>query len=102
SNEAIRWPGRTPPPSITRPARGAVAIGHLLGLARELQHALTEALEVRVIRAAGDRALVVALHEHDRLPQRERRVPAQVAHRAPCLALVVVDQLRARGKALAA
>ena len=51
---------------------------------------------------AGDRALVVALHEHDALPQRERRVPADVAHRAPRALLVARDQLGARGEALGA
>src|SRR5438445_3915771 len=100
--EAIRLLVITPPQSISRPERGSAAIRHLLRLPRELEHAVAERLQVWVIGAARDRALVVALHEHDRLPQRERHVPAQVAHRAARALLVLLDQLRARGEALAA
>ena len=39
----------------------------------ELDHAVAELLQERVVGRARDRALVVALHEDDRLPQRERR-----------------------------
>ena len=59
----------------------------------ELEHALAELLQVGVVGGAGDRALVVALHEHHALPQRQRRVPADVAHRAPRALLVAGDQL---------
>src|SRR6185312_2094116 len=55
---------------------------HPLGLAGQLEHALPELLQVRIVGRAGHSALVVALHEHHRLPQSERRVPAQVLHRA--------------------
>src|SRR3712207_8253050 len=54
----------------------------------------SEALQVRVVRGARHGALVVALHEHDRLPQRERPVPGDVAHRAARLLLVTRDQDR--------
>ena len=61
--------------------RAAAQAPRVIACARvgELEHALAEALEVRVVGRAGDGALVVALHEHDRLPQRQRRVPAEVA-----------------------
>src|SRR5437588_7530325 len=107
--DANRFVVSTPPQSTSRPLRCPLAdssplstsISHLLGLSRELEHAVAERLQVRVVRSAGERALVVALHEHDRLPQRERRVPAQIAHRAPRPLLVSVDQPRPRRKALA-
>ena len=68
--------------------------------ARELEHALAERLQVRVVGRAGDRALVVALHEHDRLPQRERHVPVERLHRAARALLVALDQLLAAGEAV--
>ena len=77
-------------------------MGHRLGLAGQLEHALPELLQVGVVGRAGDRPLVVALHEHDALPQRERHVPADVAHRAARALLVAGDQLRARREALRA
>src|SRR5689334_7079130 len=91
---------RTPPKSTRRPLRGAK--GHLLGAARQLDDAVAEALEVRVVGRAADRALVVALHEDDRLPQREGPVPLDVAHRAPGALLVPGDQLRAQREPLGA
>src|SRR4051795_7116867 len=90
---------RTPPKSTRSPLRGAK--GHRLGALGELDHAVAEALEVRVVGRAAHRALVVALHEDDRLPQRERAVPVHVAHRAPAALLVARDELGALGEALA-
>src|SRR5580704_1139981 len=72
----------------------------LLGVGGELQDALPEVLEVGVVGHAGERALVVALHEHGHLPHRQRDVPAQVTHRAPGALLVAREQLRARGEAV--
>src|SRR2546421_5301861 len=96
--EASRLVVITPPQSISRPRRGSASIGHRLGLAGELEHAVAELLQVGVVRGAGDSALVVALHEHDRLPHGERRVPAQVLHRAPRALLVALDQLGTGGE----
>src|SRR6202161_616455 len=78
----------------------SVAMRDQLGLARHLEDAVAERLQIRIVGRAGDRALVVALHEHDRLPHGERRVPAKVAHRAARALLVARDQLVARRKAL--
>src|ERR1019366_17771 len=72
----------TPPQSISRPLRSPAsvsrsgAMGNLFGLARELEHSLAELLEVGIVGRAGDRSLVVALHEDHALPQRERGAPA--------------------------
>src|SRR5204862_1903121 len=99
--EVIRLVVITPPQSSSSPMRSATE-RHRLGLARELEHPVAEGLQIGVVGAAGERALVVALHEDDRLPQRERHVPAQVAHRAAGALLVCGDQPGPRGKALAA
>src|SRR3954469_11764692 len=99
-NDSKMFVVRTPPKSTSRPLRGAKS--HRLGALGELDDAVAEPLEVRVVRRAGHRALVVALHEDDRLPQRERPVPLHVAHRAPGLLLVTRDQLRADREALGA
>src|SRR5437870_1755885 len=71
--QSIRSAGRgCAPTSSVAPACGAwpasLAIGDLLGLARELEHTVAELLEVGVVGRARHSALVVALHEHDRLP----------------------------------
>ena len=58
-----------------------------------------EQLEEGVVGRAGEQALVGALEEDRRLPQRERRVPGDVAHRAARALLVARDQLGARGEA---
>src|SRR4051812_19565463 len=50
---------------------------------RDLRHAVLEPVEERVLGGAGQPALVGALEEHGGLPQRQRRVPAQVGHRTP-------------------
>src|SRR5436190_1883754 len=92
---------RTPPKSTSRPRRLG-AKSHLLGPAGELDGAVAEALEEGVVGRAGHGALVIALHEHDGLPQRERPVPADVAHRAPAALLVAGDQLVAGEEALLA
>src|SRR3954453_22203561 len=91
---------RTPPKSTRSPLR--VATGHRLRALGELDDALAEVLEERAVGRPAHRALVVALHEDDRLPQRERPVPAHVAHRAPAALLVAGDQLVADGEALLA
>ena len=81
---------------VSRHARSPRPLG-------ELEHALAERLRGTGRRCVpGDRALVVALHEHDRLPQRERRVPADVGHRAPGALLVARDELGARSGSPAA
>src|SRR3954453_8981116 len=89
---------RTPPKSTRSPLR--VATGHRLRALGELDDALAEVLEERVVGRPAHRALVVALHEDDRLPQRERPVPAHVAHRAPGLLLVARDEVLALREAL--
>src|SRR4051812_23731862 len=91
---------RTPPKSTSSPLSAAKS--HLLRPARQLDDALAEAAQERVVGRAGGRALVVALHEDDRLPQRERPVPAHLADRPPGALLVARDELVARGEALAA
>src|SRR3954453_22716952 len=98
-NDSKMFVVRTPPKSTSSPLRGAK--GHLFGALGELDDALAEALEVRVVGRPAHRPLVVALHEDDRLPQRERPVPLHVAHRAPRLLLIARDQLRAHREALA-
>src|SRR6185437_835130 len=75
---------------------------HPLGLAGQLEHALPELLQVGIVGRTGHGALVVALHEHHRLPQSERRVPAQLPHRASRELLVARDQLCPRRVALGA
>src|SRR3712207_8748500 len=45
---------------------------------------------------AADRELVVALHEHDRLPQRERLVPADVGHRPAARSEEHTSELQSR------
>src|SRR5919201_1149595 len=72
---------RAPPKSTSSPLSGAKS--HLLGAPRQLDDALAEAAQERVIGRAAGGALVIALHEDDRLPQRERPVPAHLAHRSP-------------------
>src|SRR5262249_23944354 len=76
--ETSRLPVLPPPQSTSRPRRASLATGDLFGQARELQHALAELLAIGVVGGTREGALVVALHEHHRLPQRERRVPAHV------------------------
>src|SRR5512144_1088111 len=96
----------TPPQSTSSPARSAIGARRaergLLGAPRELHDAVAEGAVERVVRRARDRAAVVALHEDDRLPERERRVPADVAHRPPRALLVARDELRTRREALRA
>src|SRR5688572_28555944 len=99
ANDAKTFVVRTPPKSTSSPLRVATE-RRLLGAVRELQDALAEPLEVRVVGGAGDRPLVVALHEHDRLPQRERLVPADVGHRPAAALLVAGDELGAAREAL--
>src|SRR3954471_9750024 len=95
ANESNRLVVITPPQS-SRTALRSPATGKRLRAPRELHDALAEALQVRIVGGAGHRALVVALHEDDRLPQRERAIPADVGHRAPRALLVARDELRAR------
>ena len=54
----------------------SAAARQLAGALGELDDALAEAVQPRVVGRAGERAAVVALHEDRRLPQRERAVPA--------------------------
>src|SRR3954467_293802 len=91
---------RTPPKSTRSPLR--VATGHRLRAVGQLDDALAEVLEERVVGRAAHRALEIPLHEDDRLPERERAVPAHVAHRASAALLVARDQLVATGEALLA
>src|SRR3954468_19526135 len=100
-NEPNRSPVITPPQS-SRTALRSAATGQRLRARRELDDALPEALEIRVVGGPGDRALVVALHEDDRLPQRQRAIPADVCHRAPGALLVAGDELLAQWEALLA
>src|SRR5436190_2056609 len=100
ANEANRSVVSTPPQSVSRPR--LLATGQRLRALGQLHDALAEALEVRIVGGARDRALVVALHEHDRLPQRQRLVPADVGHRAPGALLVARDELGAAREALLA
>src|SRR3984885_8708644 len=75
-NDTNRLLVSTPPQSISRAERAPpLALcddsgteRHLLGTARELEHAVTELRQIRVVSGARDRALVVALHEHHALP----------------------------------
>src|SRR3954454_2429154 len=90
----------TPPKSTSNPRRGLSTEGRLLGALGEHQHALAELLEVGVVGRARDRPLVVALHEDDRLPQRQRLIPADVGHRAAAALLVARDELLARREAV--
>src|SRR3954469_9412527 len=99
ANEAKTSVVSTPPKSTSRPRRSATE-GHLLGPLGELEHPFPEALEVGIVGRALDCALVVALHEDDRLPQGQRAVPPDVLHRAPGALLVAADELLAGGKAL--
>src|SRR5215218_4213227 len=46
----------------------------------ELRHTVFEAIEERVVGRAREPALVRALEKDGGLPERERRVPANVAH----------------------
>src|SRR3954465_13109834 len=100
-NEPNRSPFITPPQS-SRTALRSAATGQRLRARRELDDSLPEPLEIRVVRGPGDRALVVALHEDDRLPQGQRAVPADVGHRAPRALLVAGDELLAQWEALLA
>src|SRR5947207_4876506 len=95
---------RTPPKSTSRPWRATVpssAMGDVPGALGDLGHALAEHLEERVVGGAGQQALIGALEEDRRLPQRERLIPPHVGHRASRALLVALDQLGARGEALA-
>src|SRR3954452_5836751 len=99
ANEAKRSVVRTPPQSTSRPLRLMRQRLRALG---QLDDALAEALEVRVVGGARLRALEVALHEDDRLPQGEGLVPADVRHRAPGALLVAGHELGAQREALLA
>src|SRR3954447_23414753 len=92
----------SPPPQASRTALRSAATGQRLRARRELDDALPEPLEIRVVGGPGHRALVVALHEDDRLPQGQRAVPADVGHRAPRALLVAGDELLAQREALLA
>src|SRR3954453_1265797 len=100
-NDSKMFEVSTPPKSTSNPVL-AVTERHLLRAPRQLDDTLAEAAQERVVGRARGRALVVALHEDDRLPQRERAVPAHVAHRAAAALLVARDQLVAGRKALGA
>src|SRR4051812_23698836 len=100
ANAAKTFVVSTPPKSTSRPLRPSGAKRELLGALGDLDHAVAERLEERVVGAPGHRALVVALHEHDRLPRRQRQVPAQVADRAPAALRVALDHRGARREAL--
>src|SRR5512133_3040663 len=100
-NEPNRSPVITPPQS-SRTALRSAATGERLRTLGELDDALAEAFEIGVVGGPGHRALVVALHEDDRLPQRQRAVPADVRHRAPGALLVAGDELLAQREALLA
>src|SRR4051794_5276194 len=76
--------------------------GQLLRLLGQLDDAVAERPQVRIVAGAGDRALVVALHEDDRLPDGERHVPAHGAHRAAGALLVAGDEFGPRREALLA
>src|SRR5262249_24581462 len=105
AQKARKGPKRAPvitPPQASRTALCPAAPGQLPGALSELDDAVAEALEVRVVGGAGDRALVVALHEDDRLPQRQRPVPADVGHRAARALLVARDELLAQREAVLA
>src|SRR3954454_21756633 len=87
----------TPPQSTSSPRSSATR--YRQGALGQQRHAVLEHVEERVLGRAGQPALVGALEEHGRLPQRERRVPAQVGHRASRLCLVAADQLLPPGEA---
>src|SRR5438309_766311 len=69
------------------------------GALGELWDAALEQVEERIVGRSGEAALVGALEEDRGLPQCERRVPADVGHRAPGDGLVARDHLVARGEA---
>src|ERR1700754_14911 len=94
----------TPPQSRSRPwwVFASLATGQALRAVGQLDDAVAEGDQVRVVAHPGRRPLEVALHEDDRLPQRERLVPADVAHRAAAALLVAGDELGARRPALVA
>src|SRR4051794_28924126 len=100
ANDSKMFEVSTPPKSMSSPLRAGKR--HLLRAARELDDALAEPAQERVVGGAGRRALVVALHEDDRLPQRQRAVPADLADRAPRALLVARDELLAGREALRA
>src|SRR3954466_921467 len=100
ANDSKMFEVSTPPKSTSSPLRAGKS--HLLRAARQLDDALAEPAQERVVGGAGGRALVVALHEDDRLPQRQRAVPAHLADRAARALLVARDQVGARREALAA
>src|ERR671935_1057384 len=100
ANESKTLVVSTPPQSMSSPARASGTERHRLGATGELEHAVPERLEERVVGRPADRALVVALHEDDRLPEGEHGVPADVGHRPPAALLVAGDELGAGRKAL--
>src|SRR4051794_26882894 len=69
------------------------------GALGELGHAVLEAIEERVVGRSGQAPLVGTLEEDRGLPQRERRVPADVAHRPPGALLVAGHERVAAGEA---
>src|SRR5688572_4013145 len=84
-------PWAPPVTSATLPASSAM--GGLLGAGAQLDDRVAEGAQVRVVGGARHGALVVALHEHDDLPQRQHLVPAGVGHRAPRALLVAGEDL---------
>src|SRR5581483_9463473 len=92
---------RTPPKSRSSPVLPSATQRHPPGPLGELGDHRPEGLIPRVVGRAGEQALVGALEEDARLPQRERLVPAHLAHRAAAALLVAGDQLLARREALA-
>src|SRR3954451_18246655 len=88
----------TPPQSKSSPV-WSLPMGQRLRALGQADDAVAEGLQVRVVAHARRRALEVALHEHDGLPQRERLVPADVGHRAPGALLVALHQLGAQREA---
>src|SRR4051812_17000381 len=67
----------------------------------QLGHAVLEAIEERILGRAGQPTLVGTLEEDRGLPQGERGVPVDVAHRAPRALFVAGDERLAGGKARA-
>ena len=97
-NEANRLLVSTPPKSSRSRARRSARHGRCASraLRRARRRPRRTSFRYGSSVAPDMRALVVALHEDDRLPQRQRLVPADVGHRAPGALLVAGDQLLAR------
>src|SRR3954471_16961911 len=58
----------------------------------DLGHTVFQAIEERIVGGSRQTALVGPFEEDRRLPQRERRVPGNVGHRAPGAGLIAGDQ----------